>query len=315
MFYSSESDLKSNQSAINHFYENTLVKSYLTTPCGKLFYAYAKPNNAQAAIVISSGRVEGLEKYKELLWELYNNNYAVFIIDHQGQGRSYRHLKNKHKGYVKSFNNYIFDLKKFNLQVVDIHWQGKKILLGHSMGAAIAFNYLASIEHNFNGGFLSAPMFDIHTPNIPRLIIKLITNTARLFGFQYSYAFGQKNYLPIEFSKNTLTSSKIRYSLFKQAYQQEPTLQLGGVTYGWLYAAFRFMSSIKQLSVSIPLYIASAKNDKVVDNNAQYQIANSHSNITLESFANADHELLFERDEIRKPVLKSFYTFCEKINY
>ena len=77
MFYSSERELKGNQSAINDFYQNTLVKAYLNTPNGQLFYAHAQPDKAHVAIVISSGRIEGLDKYKELLWELYTNNFAV----------------------------------------------------------------------------------------------------------------------------------------------------------------------------------------------------------------------------------------------
>ena len=66
MFYSSERELKGNQSAINDFYQNTLVKAYLNTPNGQLFYAHAQPDKAHVAIVISSGRIEGLDKYKEL---------------------------------------------------------------------------------------------------------------------------------------------------------------------------------------------------------------------------------------------------------
>ncbi|GAA80066.1 alpha/beta fold hydrolase [Pseudoalteromonas sp. BSi20495] len=313
MFYSSENELKSNQPAISNFYDNTLTKSYLNTPYGQLFYAYAIPKNPHIAIVISSGRIEGLEKYKELLWELYNNNYAVFIIDHQGQGRSYRHLKNKHKGYVKRFEDYAADLHLFNKEVVDNYWQGKKVLVSHSMGGAIAFDYLAHFEHAFSGAFLSAPMLDIYTKGTPKPLAKLVASTATLLGFQYSYALGQTDYTPDEFAINTLTSSPIRYELFRKAYKQEPKLQLGGVTYGWLHTTFAFISSVNKLTVNIPLYIASAQNDEIVDNSAQYKLANRHENTILESFADAKHELFFERDEIRQPLLKSLYQFCESV--
>jgi lysophospholipase len=313
MFYSSESKLKSNQSAINSFYDNTLIKSYLSTPCGQLFYAYAKPSNAHTAIVISSGRIEGLDKYKELLWELYNNNFAVFIVDHQGQGRSYRHLKNKHKGYVKCFKNYSLDFDLFNTKIVDTYWQGKKVLVSHSMGGAIAFDYLAHFEHSYSGAFLSAPMLDIYTKGTPKPLAKLVASSANLLGFQYSYALGQTDYSPIDFALNVLTSSQIRYDLFRQTYQKDSMLQLGGVTYGWLHTAFSFISSIDRLAVNIPLYIASAQNDEVVDNSAQYTLAKRHKNTVIESFAGAKHELFFERDEIRQPLLTSLYTFCESV--
>ncbi|MGO2331370.1 MAG: alpha/beta fold hydrolase [Pseudoalteromonas nigrifaciens] len=310
MFYSSENELIDNQPSINDFYNNTLVKAYLNTPAGQLFYAYAKPEQAHTAIVISSGRIEGLDKYKELLWELYTNNFAVFIVDHQGQGRSYRHLANKHKGYVKCFTDYRHDLHLFNQQIVDNHWQGKKILLGHSMGGAIAFDYLAHFENNFSGLFLSAPMFDIHTKNTPKPLAKLIANAAVFFGFSQSYALGQNDYSPEEFALNSLTSSQVRYKNFRQTYQ-DPLLQLGGVTYGWLQAAFTFIASVDKLSINIPLFIASAERDEVVDNAAQYKLANRHNQAIIKSFAGAKHELLFERDEIRQPLLTSLYQFCE----
>ena len=313
MFYSSERELKSNQITINNFYKNTLIKAYLDTPNGQLFYAYAIPDKAKTAIVISSGRLEGLDKYKELLWELYNNNFAIFIVDHQGQGRSYRHLLNKHKGHVNEFKDYSADLNLFNKQIVDTYWPGKKILVSHSMGGAIAFDYLAHFEHNFSGAFLSAPMLDIYTKNTPKPLAKLIASTATLLGQKDNYALGQTDYIPDEFATNVLTSSPVRYELFRQTYQEEPLLQLGGVTYGWLNATFAFITSVDNLSVTIPLYIASAQNDEVVDNNAQYKLANRHANTVLKSFEGAKHELFFERDEIRQPLLKSLYQFCESV--
>lgn len=313
MFYSSEAQLESNQEAISVFYTSHLTKSYLDTPAGKLFYAYAIPNNATTAVVISTGRVEGLEKYKELIWELYCNNFAVFIMDHQGQGRSYRHLKNKHKGFVKHYNNYSNDLNNFDQQIVSKHWQGKKVMLAHSMGSAIAVDYLANFEHSYKGVFLSAPMFDIFTKDVPKIPTQFIVNLATWLGLHSCYAFGQGNYNPIPFTENVLTSSEKRYTYFRQAYQLEPNIQLGGVTFGWLAATISFLKSIGNLNVPIPLFIASAASDTVVNNKAQYSFAKRHAHATIESFEDAKHELLFERDEIRKPLLANFYQFCESV--
>ncbi|MBQ4798517.1 alpha/beta fold hydrolase [Pseudoalteromonas sp. MMG006] len=313
MFYSSEAQLESNQEAINVFYTSHLTKSYLDTPAGKLFYAYAIPDNAATAVVISTGRVEGLEKYKELIWELYCNNFAVFIMDHQGQGRSYRHLKNKHKGFVKHYNNYSSDLNNFDQQIVSKHWQGKKIMLAHSMGSAIAIDYLAKFENSYKGVFLSAPMFDIFTKDVPKIPTQFIVKLATLLGLHSFYAFGQGNYNPIPFAENVLTSSEERYTYFRQTYKLEPNIQLGGVTFGWLAATIAFLKSIDNLNVSIPLFIASAASDTVVNNKAQYSFAKRHAHATIESFEDAKHELLFERDEIRKPLLTNFYQFCKSV--
>lgn len=313
MFYSSEENLKDNLVAIEDFFTHTLIKDYLPTENGQLYCAYTVPTGAIMAIVISSGRIEGLDKYKELLWELYNNNIAVFIVDHQGQGRSYRGLQNPHKGFVKNFNDYAADLALFNTKIVDEHWQGKKVLLGHSMGGAIAYDYLARFKHSYSGVFLSAPMFDIYTKGTPKPLAKLAAKVASLFGFSGCYAFGQGDYVADDFTINTLTSSAARYAYFRDVYQLLPSLQLGGVTYGWLNAAFAFIDKVDSLNIDIPLFIASAERDVVVDNQAQHKIAKRLTQAKLQTFSTAKHELFFEQDTIRRELLNQLYAFCTEL--
>jgi len=309
MFYSSEQTLLNQQQDITDFFTQLVTKQHLATANGDLYYGFAIPEHAHTAVVISSGRIEGLDKYQELLWELYKNNYAVFIVDHQGQGRSYRALANPHKGFVKQFSDYAQDLDLFDNQIVKQFWQGKKIMLGHSMGGAIAFDYLARFENNYSGVFLSAPMFDIYTKGTPKPLAKLAAKIACLLGLNTLYAFGQGDYKPEEFAVNSLTSSEIRYQLFRKTYHKEPSLQLGGVTYGWLNAAFTFITSIEQLTLPVPMFIASAQLDTVVDNQAQHNITHKQKTAILETFSEAKHELLFEQDTIRRAVLTRFYEF------
>ncbi|WP_370661027.1 serine aminopeptidase domain-containing protein [Psychrosphaera algicola] len=48
-----------------------------------------------------------------MAYDIVNQGYHVFIIDHQGQGLSSRILRNSHKGYVQNFDDYIIDLNTF----------------------------------------------------------------------------------------------------------------------------------------------------------------------------------------------------------
>ena len=313
MFYSDEAHLTINAKQINAFFNQQLKQDFLSTEHGTLYYGFAIPEQAKKAIVISSGRIESLFKYKELLWEFYQNGYAVFIVDHQGQGRSYRHLKNAHKGHVTRFTDYADDFAVFNEQVVNAHWQGQRVLLGHSMGSAIAYDYLSRYTHSFSGAFLSAPMFDIYTKGTPKPIAKLTAKIASQLGLSHRYAFGQTDYLPVDFSVNELTSSEIRYQQFRALYLAEPDLQLGGVTYGWLNASFEFIASLVDRKVDIPLFIASAGRDTVVDNAAQHALAHKQTQAKLKSYPDARHELFFERDEIRQAVLSDLYQFFEAL--
>ena len=56
-------------------------------------YAYCIPEQAKHSVLISSGRIESLLKYKEVIYELYRNGFAVFVLDHRGQGLSGRMTK------------------------------------------------------------------------------------------------------------------------------------------------------------------------------------------------------------------------------
>ncbi|MGM0423025.1 MAG: alpha/beta fold hydrolase, partial [Pseudomonadota bacterium] len=58
-----------------------------------------------------------------------------------------------------------------------------------------------------------------------------------------------------------------------------------------------------------PLLIGIAGNEKIVDNNAIYDAAKRLPSIELAAFANAEHELLMERDTIRSAFLQRSFEF------
>ena len=104
---------------------------------------------ASASVVISSGRIESLVKYKELVYELYQNGYSVFIHDHRGQGMSGRLALNLQIGYVSDFDDYLQDLNIFVEQVVKPNSVAQLKLLCHSMGSAIGALYCLAHPEDF----------------------------------------------------------------------------------------------------------------------------------------------------------------------
>ncbi|WP_105187863.1 alpha/beta fold hydrolase [Pseudoalteromonas sp. T1lg48] len=313
MFYSSEALLHKNDDAITHFWHQEMTSGFLETKHGKLFYAYHLPYRADYAIVISSGRIEAAQKYQELLWELARNNVAVFIVDHQGQGRSYRHLADVHKGYVGHFDDYKSDLHQFITQIVNPQWQGKKILLGHSMGGAIALDYACTHPEQFAGLFLSAPMLQINTGSTAPWLAKLWASSVCTFSKGEGYVPGHGPYAEAPFSKNELTHSEERYRRFRALYQQSPELQLGGVTYKWLDAAFKAIAKLRKSLCPVPLFIAAAQEDSVVDTSPYRDYVHAQHQAVLKIYAGARHELLCEQDTIRKALLRDLLNFCEQL--
>src|SRR3954451_20076293 len=54
----------------------------------RVFAPETPPAVDKGAIVISSGRTEGMVIYQELIYDLQKQGYRVYILDHRGQGFS-----------------------------------------------------------------------------------------------------------------------------------------------------------------------------------------------------------------------------------
>lgn len=137
--FTSEKDLVDTFSnTINPFWEEQVSRGHFI---GKgdieVHYAWCIPNTPRATIVISSGRIESYLKYKELVFDLYQNGFAVFILDHRGQGLSGRMTHDPQHGYVADFDDYVDDLVYFTQKIVIPKQQGSLQLLCHSMAGPL----------------------------------------------------------------------------------------------------------------------------------------------------------------------------------
>ena len=277
-------------------------------------YAWCVPDDPVGSVLISSGRIESLLKYKEVIYDCYRHQLAVFILDHRGQGLSGRMTNNPHHGYVESFADYVADLMMFHKDIVAPNQQGPLSLLCHSMGSAIGA--LAALDNPalFSKVVFCSPMFGIR-PSLPDPIANLLLwmgkRKAAKAGMVADYFFGQGDYKPVTFGLNKLTHSEARYQIFRQLYEASPSIQLGGVTTHWLEAARIAMADIEQRAegLAMPVRLYSAGNDKVVDNRAQSRVAKKIPDCTMKTIDDASHELLIEKDAYRQPVMQDILTF------
>lgn len=302
---------------IQGFWHNQVVTGSLEgVGSTKIAYAYTLHPDALGTIVISSGRIEGYLKYKELLFELYQNRYSVFILDHRGQGLSGRMTLRPHQGYVEDFADYVTDLKTFYDAVVMPNSKHQPVLLGHSMGGAIGTLYLARYPQDFRKAAFTAPMYGIRMP-LPTWLVKALLHAGITLNQWLSknpwYFPGQRDYLAIPFAINPLTHSKIRYRIFRQEYEQQPALQLGGITYHWLRAAIAVLDTLKKHAsdVQTEILVLQAGGDQIIDNKAQDHLCAMMPRCQLKPVAGAKHELLMEADKYRQPALKTILAFYQ----
>lgn len=305
---------------ITPFWQNHVTEGQLKSKDGlTLAYAYTIPEHAKATILLVQGRTEAYIKYPEVFYDLSQRGYAVFMLDHRGQGLSDRLLGDPHKGHVEVFQQYADDQLLFLADVVQKQQQGKLVLLAHSMGGAIAVQLLAQNPNLFSGAVLSSPMI---APNTEVLFSErdgcgLETALGWICSDCYA-GFVSQPYVNQDFADNILMTSQARYQQFRQVFAQTPKAQLGGPTWQWVNQACevsqrmpRFASQIK-----VPVLMLQAGNEKAVSNNAQQQFCHdlgpNCQDGQVHSFAGASHELLFERDEYRDKVLQLIDQFIER---
>lgn len=284
------------------------------------FYSFVANEQASQCVVISSGRSESVIKYAEFIYELYQNGYSVFIMDHQGQGRSSRLLANPQIGFVNTFDDYVEDLKSLVEKVLNPlllkHKQLSipKTLFCHSMGGAIGVLYVQKYPMEFAKLILSAPMLGVQAP-LPewatKVIVNMVVQLRSVWQLPVNYFWGQTDYNAEPFDNNQLTNSEVRYRVFREMMTNYPQNQLGGISFEWLLHAIEAMglARARANAIMLPTLIFQSEQEQIVDNEKMNQFAKDLPHGELIIVPNAQHELLFEQDEARAIVLTKILDF------
>ncbi|WP_065188847.1 alpha/beta fold hydrolase [Shewanella woodyi] len=292
----------------------TVTQSVIKTSDNiNLAYAYVAHPGSTKAIVISNGRVESYLKYQELIFDLYQQGYSIYAIDHRGQGLSSRTTANTHQGHIDRFDTYVEDFALFIDEIVTPNQHQELFLVGHSMGGAIGTLYLDRHPQTFKAAVFSAPMYGIKLP-ISRRFIRWLAKQLDTSSpnKEPNYILGGKDYDPVAFAKNDLTHSQLRYENYRTLYEIHPELQLGSPTNHWLFesidAGEKTVEAAKKSDT--PILILQADEDTIVDNFAQYHAVSDRC--MLINIPNARHELFMERDESRNLTLTELINFFDK---
>ena len=148
----------------------------------QLYYEYFLAENSRGAVVVAHGLSEFTEKYHEFAWYLLNQGYDVFLYDQRCHGRSCRLTDRQDVIHADAFTDYYKDLHRFACDIVCKQAQGPLYLYGHSMGGAVAIQYLAAHPGVFQKAVLSAPMIEPLTGNVPPAVARWGLSTILLFG-------------------------------------------------------------------------------------------------------------------------------------
>jgi len=273
------------------------------------FKIFMQQEPGRAAIMISSGRSEAAIKYKELIFDLHQNGYNVYIHDHRGQGQSGRLVEDPEMGFIDSFQFYINDMKSFHDRYVRPNRHEKVFLMAHSMGGAIGMTYLEQHPEDFTAAAFSAPMLGLKWYVCP--LARLLRNRTS------DYGPGQSGYNREEevFEGNIVTGSEIRFQRAVSAFDQVPEARLGGASVQWARSSCDQFDFIFEHASNIrtPFILFSAGNEQLVNPRSHQkfiQLARSRGG-ACEAFLVEDgrHELLMEKDPQRTGVLSASLDF------
>ncbi len=295
---------------------------WLDGPNGLRLRAAHWPNGARGVVLLLNGRTEFIEKYLEPIAELQSRGFAVWTQDWRGQGASTRPLPDPHAHHVWHFEEYLGDLGTLLDRHVRPGLAGRPLLLmGHSMGGHLGARLLAKRPEPFARAILCAPMIDfLRGGPMPAWLARVLVGTMCLLpggATRYGPGAGPMPAADPPFEGNKLTSSPERYAADLALVRANPTLALGGVTWGWLRAAMASIAVLRRPEVlnkiDMPVLVAIAGADTIVDNRAIRRFAMSLARGKTVVITGARHELLRERDEYRHLLWSAIDTFLEPI--
>ncbi|MEN8248443.1 MAG: alpha/beta fold hydrolase [Bacteroidota bacterium] len=298
---------------IEQFYEKGKEGTFTGKADIVIYYKIFKHNKEEkGAILISAGRTEAAIKYKEIIFDLYNNGYSVYIHDHRGQGLSGRMIDDPEMGYVDTFQFFIDDMKFFYDNMLKVANHEKVYLLAHSMGGAIGMTYIEQNPNDFNAAAFSSPMLGLVPPSCTA--VKLFNSE------EPKYALGESKYHDdkVAFEDNKLSGSEIRYNRMNAAFAKEPKARLGGATYQWVYKSCQQFDSMNNNidKIQTPFILFSAENEQIVDVMAHQRFVEKAQAMGKLCVAyvveNAQHELLIEKDEQRIETINETLDFYSR---
>jgi lysophospholipase len=268
---------------------------------------------AKGMIVVVNGSTESWLKYGEFFYDLYQRGYSICSYDHRGQGLSPRLVPANHQiVQIDDFSLYAADLNCFVEQEILPGGYGKLYLLGHSMGGAVALDYLERYPSPFRSVVLSSPMLRINTSPYPELVARSVVALFCAIGLGDHYAIGMHDWNPREpFTNNKLTSSRSRWDAIQHIWSDHPEAVAGGPSNDWVKQSINHTSLIRGRlpEIKSSVLILQAGKDQWVMNPDQEMAQAKIPGARLARFPGAQHEILMERDTIRDQAIEQMDVF------
>lgn len=269
--------------------------------------AWPVTSPGRGSILFIGGRGDFVEKYAESYWHWRDRGFGLAAFDWRGQGLSGRLGDTPDKGHSTGFDILVADLGE------QVAWFRERLppphfAVAHSMGGHLLLRHLSANPGSLDRAVLLSPLMGMVAAPVGPWLARIIATVQVARGKAGDYAPGAG---PAQTSDavraRRLSGDPDRVADEGYWVEHDPGLRIGGVTNGWLAAAFASLGALTARGVlervTTPLLILTAANDRLVDSAAAARLAKRLPHGRVEVIPGAAHELLREADAIRDPVL------------
>lgn len=275
------------------------------------------PSSTRGTTFVLPGKSEYIEKYFEVIGELLTRGFNVVALDWRGQGLSTRQVDHPTKAYIECFDDFLADFEAvYNFYKEQL--SGPYVGLAHSMGGNIALRLVGEHRVEFSALVTTAPMTGLNMPSFWEKTAEAVAQTAVGFGAGEYFIPGASNYDPLieDFGGNSVTLDPGRHARTASIVKALPEIAQGGATYGWMHES---LGSIRKITepdfgrkVQLPVLILAAEKDRLVDPLTNRYVGVNIPGAEFHMIDGSLHEILMERDEIRKAFWTYFDEFLER---
>lgn len=273
---------------------------------------------ARGSLLFLPGRADYYEKYLETLDAWRGGGWRVTSTDWRGQGLSGTPACDEFTGRADAFYTWVDDLAAFWREWIETV-PPPRVVVGHSMGGHILLRALADRRIEPDAAVLVAPMLGFRVGFLPLAALHLVARLMACLCGRHPPAWkgGEKPVRAMLDRMDLLTHDRDRYEDELWWRRERPELEMYAPSWGWLEGAIASMRYLRRSGllegILQPVLVLATRHDRLVDGLAMERAARRLPRGRLVSYgAEARHELLRERDEVRDRVLAEIEDFLDR---